>query len=174
MTPLLIARGLGRFDRVDTFLRELPTERLLPAPSKTKDALKRHKSVHRLVRECDELAERESELDRIAAMGRPARSPLDAVWCARLCFWKKRYEAATRWFQEAFRLDPTLADDIDAQHRYLAAWAAAKAERWELAERWVAEERRVWEKRPPHRGYRVLDDYPRRWMIERVLAEREE
>jgi serine/threonine-protein kinase len=43
------------------------------------------------------------------------------LWC------KKHYPDAVRFFREAFEEEPKLAGDMDAQHRYNAACAAALA-----------------------------------------------
>jgi tetratricopeptide (TPR) repeat protein/tRNA A-37 threonylcarbamoyl transferase component Bud32 len=50
--------------------------------------------------------------------------PLDV---ARVCYWKKRYAAAARFYSDAFAAEPMRADNGQLQDRYLAATAAALA-----------------------------------------------
>src|SRR5262249_54311777 len=44
-----------------------------------------------------------------------------------LCALTRRYSAGARLYAEAFKADATLADDLQAGHRYNAACAAARA-----------------------------------------------
>jgi eukaryotic-like serine/threonine-protein kinase len=46
---------------------------------------------------------------------------------AQLCYEKKLHEASARFWADAFKTRPILADDMQAQHRYNAACAAALA-----------------------------------------------
>jgi len=46
---------------------------------------------------------------------------------AQLCYDRKRYGHSARFWTEAFRAEPKLADDMQAQYRYNAACAAALA-----------------------------------------------
>jgi hypothetical protein len=50
-----------------------------------------------------------------------------ALALAHLCFIKKRYATATRFYADAVAAQPKLADDMHAQNRYNAACAAALA-----------------------------------------------
>ncbi len=57
-------------------------------------------------------------------------SPADAnetLFFAQLCYQKKLYVASARFWVEAFQAQPKLIDDMQAQHRYNAACAAALA-----------------------------------------------
>jgi tetratricopeptide (TPR) repeat protein len=55
-------------------------------------------------------------------------SPRQAAELAAFCAgYRERYHAGSRLFADAFRAAPTLADDLQAGHRYNAACAAARA-----------------------------------------------
>jgi tetratricopeptide (TPR) repeat protein/tRNA A-37 threonylcarbamoyl transferase component Bud32 len=55
-------------------------------------------------------------------------SPRQAAELARFCAgYRERYHAASRLFADAFRDAPTLADDLQAGHRYFAACYATRA-----------------------------------------------
>ena len=79
------------------------------------------------VREC----RRRIELDgRLAAVLRGEAQPADANErgeYAHLCYEKKRYVAAARFFSQCLIADPKSADDLECSHRYRAACAAALA-----------------------------------------------
>jgi eukaryotic-like serine/threonine-protein kinase len=79
------------------------------------------------VREC----RRKIDLDgRLAAVLRGEEQPADAVErdeYAHLCYEKKRYVAAARFFSQVLTADPKSADDLQNSHRYQAACAAALA-----------------------------------------------
>jgi serine/threonine protein kinase/Flp pilus assembly protein TadD len=77
-------------------------------------------------------AEQMAELDdRLAAVLEGKAQPKDAderIAFARLCQeQRKRCVAAERFYADAFTAQPTLADDLQRQHRYNAACAAALA-----------------------------------------------
>jgi serine/threonine protein kinase len=59
--------------------------------------------------------------------GRPPRDQAEGVALAYRAYEKELYPTATRLYAEAFRDDPTIADDPSAGHRYNAACAAARA-----------------------------------------------
>ena len=74
---------------------------------------------------------RRIELDRrLAAVLRGEAQPADANErgeYAHLCYEKKRYVAAARFFSQDLIADPKSADDLEWSHRYRAACAAALA-----------------------------------------------
>ena len=74
---------------------------------------------------------RRIELDgRLAAVLRGEAQPADADErdaYAHLCYEKKRYVAAARFFSQGLTADPKPADDLENSHRYQAACAAALA-----------------------------------------------
>jgi serine/threonine-protein kinase len=78
-------------------------------------------------------AERRVELDaKLPAILIGEEEPADTaerLGLAQLCQMpcKKRFAAAQRFYSEAFAAEPKLADDLNAQHRYNAACAAALA-----------------------------------------------
>jgi tetratricopeptide (TPR) repeat protein len=54
-------------------------------------------------------------------------SAAEAVEIARACQYKRYYEAMSRFYAIAFALEPKLADDLEAWHRFNAACGAALA-----------------------------------------------
>ena len=74
---------------------------------------------------------RRIELDaRLPAVLRGEAQPADAAErneYAELCYEKKRYVAAARFFSQGLTADPKSADDLEYRHRYQAACAAALA-----------------------------------------------
>ena len=67
---------------------------------------------------------------RLAAVLAGARKPADAaemLGFAQLCYDKKLHGASARFWAEAFKAQPALADDMQARNRYSAACAAARA-----------------------------------------------
>jgi serine/threonine-protein kinase len=81
------------------------------------------------VRNCERMAELDGKL---AAILRGQKQPADtaerlalAMICQRP--YKRQHAASVRFYREAFHDKPQLADDLDAQHRYNAACAAALA-----------------------------------------------
>jgi tetratricopeptide (TPR) repeat protein len=76
-------------------------------------------------------AERRVELDKqLPAIRKGERKPASAAEYAelgQLCVYKRLYAASAGFYQQAFALDPKLADDLGAGHRYQAARAAAMA-----------------------------------------------
>jgi tetratricopeptide (TPR) repeat protein len=80
-----------------------------------------------LLRQCEEMLALEQKL---AAVLQGEVRPTDAaeqVGLAGLCVTKKRYTDATRFFADAFKAQPKLADDLQAGYRYDAACSAALA-----------------------------------------------
>jgi serine/threonine-protein kinase len=76
-------------------------------------------------------AERLVELDgKLPAILGGKRKPADAaesLELAQLCYTKKLHGASARFWSEGFRAQPALVGDMQAQHRYNAACAAALA-----------------------------------------------
>jgi serine/threonine-protein kinase len=84
-------------------------------------------NVSQLLRQCEQMLALEQKL--AAVLNGEAR-PADAaeqVGLAGLCHIKKRYTDATRFFADAFKAQPKLAEDLQAWHRYKAACVAALA-----------------------------------------------
>jgi tetratricopeptide (TPR) repeat protein len=84
----------------------------------------RRKSVLHRLRQCERMLAADKNLPAVlAGKARPVDS---AGWVtfAQLCMSRKHHAAASRFFVEAFAAQPTLADDLQAGHRYNAACAA--------------------------------------------------
>jgi tetratricopeptide (TPR) repeat protein len=80
----------------------------------------------RWVRQARRLVRREKDLpDVLSGKRRPTGA--ERIEYAGVCTLTKRYQSAARLYAEAFTADPTLADDLQAAHRYDAARAAALA-----------------------------------------------
>jgi serine/threonine-protein kinase len=80
------------------------------------------------VRHCELLVELDRKLPEILSGQRKPSDLQQRLTLAWMCQQhKKHYAAATRFYREAFAEKPQLADDLDAQHRYNAACAAALA-----------------------------------------------
>jgi serine/threonine protein kinase/Flp pilus assembly protein TadD len=94
----------------------------------SKDPRWRYPSA-RWVQQC----EHQAELDgKLAAFLSGQKQPTDAAECLALAGFcqlpcKQCYVAAKRFYCEAFGAEPSLASDLNAQHRYRAARAAALA-----------------------------------------------
>jgi tetratricopeptide (TPR) repeat protein len=87
---------------------------------------------HPVIRNNLRLTLRWLELDRqlpalLTGKAKPS-SPQEQLELARFCFsFKERHWVAVRFFTDAFSAEPKLANDLNAQHRYNAACAAALA-----------------------------------------------
>jgi serine/threonine-protein kinase len=79
------------------------------------------------VRQCERLLELDPELPDFLDGKRTPASPAERVELAGLCSLKHLNRAAALFYEEAFGAKPALADDLDAEHRYNAACAAALA-----------------------------------------------
>ena len=81
------------------------------------------------VRNCERLVELDGKLSAILSGQKQAADNAERFALAQLCRMpcKKQHLAATRFYREAFTEKPQLADDLNAQHRYNAACAAALA-----------------------------------------------
>jgi eukaryotic-like serine/threonine-protein kinase len=78
------------------------------------------------LRATERLLELERKLAALAAETK-ATDATEAIDLAGICYDKKLYAASARFWCEAFQAQPKLADDMQAQHRYNAACAAALA-----------------------------------------------
>jgi tetratricopeptide (TPR) repeat protein len=81
------------------------------------------------LRQCEESLALEDKLDAIRAGKEKPTDDAQRLVLARLCQqpFKKLYAASFRFYRQAFANDPKLADDLERQHRYNAACAAALA-----------------------------------------------
>jgi hypothetical protein len=89
------------------------------------------RGVSLLLRACLRRVERLSALEpRLDTIVRGQDVPTDAegtLDVAELCGVTRRFDAAARFYREAFGVRPALADDLPSQHRLHAAMAAARA-----------------------------------------------
>jgi serine/threonine-protein kinase len=81
------------------------------------------------VRQCERLLQVDGRLPAILAGTDTPADDAERLALAQLCQqpFKKRYAAAARFYADAFAHDAKLADDLQQQHRYNAACAAALA-----------------------------------------------
>jgi tetratricopeptide (TPR) repeat protein len=79
------------------------------------------------VRQTEEFLELDCNLPAILAGKRKPSGAAETLRFAQLCYDKKCHGASARLWSEAFQVQPKLADDMQAQHRYNAACAAALA-----------------------------------------------
>jgi tetratricopeptide (TPR) repeat protein len=81
------------------------------------------------VRHCERLVELDGKLPLILSGQKQPSDSAECLALAQLCQMpaKKRYAAALRFYSEAFTDQPKLAEDLNTQHRYQAACAAALA-----------------------------------------------
>ncbi|HEY7423918.1 MAG TPA: hypothetical protein VH682_06700 [Gemmataceae bacterium] len=81
------------------------------------------------VQNCERLVELDGKLPAILSGQKQPVDTAERLALAQLCQMpcKKCYADAVRFFRDAFDEGPKLADDLDAQHRYTAACAAALA-----------------------------------------------
>jgi tetratricopeptide (TPR) repeat protein len=81
------------------------------------------------VRDCERLVQIDDKLPAILNGQKQPADTAERLALAQLCQLpcKKRYASASRFYQQAFEEKPKLADDLNAQHRYNAACAAALA-----------------------------------------------
>jgi hypothetical protein len=78
-------------------------------------------------REAERMAALEPRLPRLLSGEQRLEGADDLAALGLLCLWKGRYADAARFFGDAFKADPRLADDLRRGHRFLAAGAAARA-----------------------------------------------
>jgi serine/threonine protein kinase/tetratricopeptide (TPR) repeat protein len=79
------------------------------------------------VRRCERMVELEGRLPGFLERKITPASAQERLELAALCFLKRLYRAAARFYEEAFTVEPARANDLAASHRYLAACAAALA-----------------------------------------------
>jgi hypothetical protein len=119
---------------------------------------------------------------------RPA-SPAECIELADLCSHKRLHRAEARFYKEAFDAQPKLVDDLDAEHRYNAACAAALAgcgqgqdadevddtERARLRRRaldWLRADRQAWDRRidrEPDKVPKIVEQM-RHWLTDTDFA----
>ena len=142
------------------------------------------------VRETERLVELDRKLPAIVSgQGKPS-DELEMLGFAQLCYDKKLHGASARFWSEAFQAQPKLADDMQVQHRYNAACAAALAgsgqgkddpplddaakARWQKqAIDWLKTDLKVWSKlmesAPPQARQSILQTL-QHWKADRDLA----
>src|SRR5262249_6651164 len=79
------------------------------------------------VQECERLVELEGHLARVLAGERAVADARERVAYASLCYRKRLFEQAARFYEAALAEDASLAEDLEGGHRYNAACAAALA-----------------------------------------------
>ena len=127
--------------------------------------LPNHPIIRNNLRQTQHLLELDRKLTAcLAGKDRP-NSPRQAADLATFCGrYRERYHAAARFSAKAFRDDPSLADDLQAAHRYTAAcWAvlaaagqgrdaaalaaAERTELWRQARAWLRADLDAWRRR---------------------------
>jgi Flp pilus assembly protein TadD len=90
---------------------------------------KDYAQAHNNLKEALALRETLSKLGAILSGKAKADNAAEQLALASVCQapYKRLYAAAARFYRDAFAAQPHLADDLDAQHRYKAACAAALA-----------------------------------------------
>jgi len=81
----------------------------------------------RWARECERLVELDGKLPRVLEGDQRPESAAEQLEYADLCYRKRLFEAATGFWERGFAADSALANDMQKQHRYNAACAAALA-----------------------------------------------
>jgi tetratricopeptide (TPR) repeat protein/tRNA A-37 threonylcarbamoyl transferase component Bud32 len=80
------------------------------------------------LRQCEQWLRLDAKLPTLLKEGAPPPDTTELLALAVLCQnYKKRYTAAARFYTGAFSTDHNLGDDLQRQHRYYAACAAALA-----------------------------------------------
>jgi tetratricopeptide (TPR) repeat protein len=90
---------------------------------------KDHANAHDKLRKAEHMVRIKARLDRVLEGKDAAKDAAERLEFAQLSVMpnQKRYSTSVRFFREAFEEKPKLADDLNAQHRYNAACAAALA-----------------------------------------------
>jgi serine/threonine-protein kinase len=92
------------------------------------DTKRRPQPSARWLKDCERLIELEGKLTAVLEGKLQPATPAERLEYAWLCVaYKKRPAAATRFYEEAFAADSTLAENLSAAHRYNAACSAALA-----------------------------------------------
>ena len=73
------------------------------------------------MRQCERQIKLEGKLPGFLEGKTTPASPAERIKLAGLCCLKRLNRAAARFSEQAFAAEPTLADDLDAGHRYDAA-----------------------------------------------------
>jgi tetratricopeptide (TPR) repeat protein len=95
---------------------------------KADQLLPNHPVIRNYLRQTERLLELDKQLPAILAGKAKPSSPQEQIELALFCVRNKdRYLSAAAFFSDAFTADPKLANDLNAQHRYNAACAAALA-----------------------------------------------
>ncbi|MBI1918710.1 MAG: tetratricopeptide repeat protein [Planctomycetes bacterium] len=95
---------------------------------KAHQLLPNHSGIRDDLRQTERLLDLDKQLPAFLAGKAKPGSPQEQVERAQFCVdYKERYRAAVGFFADAFTAEPKLADDLQAQHRYNAACAAALA-----------------------------------------------
>jgi len=81
----------------------------------------------RQLQQCDKLLAREAKLPEVLAGKAEPADNRERLGLIEVCHLQQRYAAGARLSADAFAADAKLADDLNAQHRYNAAGAAALA-----------------------------------------------
>jgi tetratricopeptide (TPR) repeat protein len=79
------------------------------------------------VKDCERLIEAAARLPRVLAGELAVVDARERVALAEVCFRKRRFELAIRFYEEALAQEPALAEDLKSGHRYNAACTAALA-----------------------------------------------
>jgi tetratricopeptide (TPR) repeat protein/tRNA A-37 threonylcarbamoyl transferase component Bud32 len=77
------------------------------------------------VRRAERLVALDKQLPEVLSGKRVLASVAERIDLARFCATSRRYAAGVRLYEEAFTAEPTLANNLQGGHRYLAACAAA-------------------------------------------------
>jgi tetratricopeptide (TPR) repeat protein/serine/threonine protein kinase len=84
-------------------------------------------SIPQLLHQTEGMAAVEKKLPAVLKGETKPADAAEQVSLGRLCYLKKLYADAARFYADAFTAQPTLADDLPAYHRYNAACAAVLA-----------------------------------------------
>jgi len=79
------------------------------------------------LRDAESMADLDARLPALLQGHEQLKDPRDRLAFAQFCQGPKQLFAAARWYREVFAREPTLADDLSAQHGYKAACSAALA-----------------------------------------------
>ncbi len=79
------------------------------------------------VKECERLVELDARLSGVLAGKQAVADVQERIDFARICSLKRRFEQATRFYEQALAQEPRLAEDSKSGHRYNAACNAALA-----------------------------------------------
>jgi serine/threonine-protein kinase len=108
----------ARFDEAAAALKKVGA--LVPAESRV------GKHARQLERQCERYVALDARFPAILRGAEKLAGAVEQLHFAHLCFFKKRYAAAARFWQAAFAADPKLAEGVP-ESRYDAATAAALA-----------------------------------------------